>query len=441
MFVLKAVPAVIVLLYLLVFAAPIRAYIWDISAVFIIPFALLVILTSCFYFKSIRERTMPRKYMLLVCLFFLEMVVYLINYDGITTFTNAFHFFAQAFYLVAVVTLFDRNAVNQRLMKFFKVVFIVESLVIIVEAVDEFLGFDVHTARLFAWYLEVDNRFDEHIFVSNSNVPDLEILPIALGIHGFPHYTAPLYVVSFIFTVAQAFSQAVTNSKLTRSKHGMDALLLIVGLFCIYILGVKTHFLTATLAILILGVFLSTRILWIFTAFLGVAVPTTLILPLARLRFENFLDQVLVGNPLEGSRLDVIFNFREYLVLLDLKIVDLLLGTGSFSSINQFTITLFLEQKLLVYALVFGIPYILVVIGFFAVGLSDSVRVFRGTKNPATRATAIAVGCGLMVYGLEMGHFGFTFNTPNFPLVFVMLGMIAVLSRQINRDRTMLPHV
>jgi len=440
-FALKAAPAMIALLYLLVFAAPIRAYIWDNAAVFVVPFVCVVILTTLVYLKSSRVRITLSKYTLLVFLLLFEMGIYLTNFEGVTAFTNVFHFFAPAFYLVAVMVLFDRNSVNQQLMKFFKVVFIAESLVIMVEALDEFLGFDIHSARLFAWYIEVDDRFDQHIFGPNANIPYLEILPTALGLHGFPHYTAPIYVVSFAFTVAQVFSRTATSAGSSRPNQWLGALVLIVGLFCVYIMGVKTHYVTATLAMFILGVFLSRRILLLFTVFLGVAVPATLLVAAARSRFENFLDQVLVGNPVEGSRIDVIFNFREYLVLLNLKVTDLLVGTGNFASINEFARNLFLEQKILVYALVFGIPYILVIVGFFAAGLVDSVRVFRGARDPASRATAVAVACGLMVYGLEMGHFGFTFNTPNFALVFVMLGMIAVLAREMRRDRTRTPHV
>jgi hypothetical protein len=206
-------------------------------------------------------------------------------------------------------------------------------------------------------------------------------------------------------------------------------------------LGVKTHFVTAILAILILGVFLSRKILLLFIVFLGVAVPATLLIPMTRLRFENYLFQVLEGNAVEGSRIDVIFNFKEYLVLLDLKMADVLLGMGSFDQLDRFLGILFLEQKFLVYMLVLGVPYMLIITAFFVAGWADSVRVFRCTKSAATRATTIAAACGLMVYGLEMGHSGFTFTTPNFALVFVIIGMIAVLARDIRRDSAMFSHV
>jgi hypothetical protein len=441
-FAVKTLPVVISILYALVFSPLIRAYFWDNPAINVIPFMLLVMLTAHVYLKSTSVTIPISKDTMLLCLLFLNMAIYLIvYYDGIATFTNAFYFFTPAFFFVAVMVLFDRNSINQQLMKFFRVVFIVESACIILEVVDGLLGFDIHISRLFAWHMEVDTRFDQHIFVSNQGVPELELLPIALGIHGFPHYTAPIYVVSFIFTLAHSFSKVDKNQRMALSSLWSAAIVQFVGLFCIYMLGVKTHFVTAILAILILGVFLSRKILLLFVAFLGVAVPATLLIPTTRLRFENYLFQVLEGNAIEGSRIDVIFNFQEYLALLDLEMADVLLGMGSFDQLDRFAGILFLEQKFLVYMLVFGIPYMLVITAFFVTGLADSVQVFRYTKSSSTRATAIAAACSLMVYGLEMGHFGFTFTTPNFALVFVIIGIVAVLARDIKRNSAMFSHV
>ena len=442
MFAVKTLPVVITILYALVFSPLIRAYFWDNPAINVIPFLLLVMLTAHVYLKSTSVIIPISKFTILLCLLFLNMAIYLIvYYDGMATFTNAFYFFTPAFFFVAVMVLFDRNSINQQLMKFFRVVFIVESACIIAEIIDGFLGFDIHISRLFVWHMEVDARFEQHIFVSNQGIPELELLPIALGIHGFPHYTAPIYVVSFIFTLAYFFSQVDKNERMTLPNFWLAAIVQFIGLFCIYMLGVKTHFVTAILAILILGVFLSRKILLLFIAFLGVAVPATLLIPTTRLRFENYIFQVLEGNAVEGSRIDVILNFQEYLVLLDLKMADVLLGMGSFDQLDRFSGILFLEQKFLVYILVLGVPYMLVITAFFMAGWADSVRVFRYTKSTATRATAIAAACGLMVYGLEMGHFGFTFTTPNFALVFVIIGMIAVLARDIKRDSAMFSHV
>ncbi len=442
MFVLNRTSIIIALLYVLVFAAPIRAYLFDHELLYIAPLLLTIGLLLFSFFGSVRARINLNKYALLTFLLFAQMWIFVSASDDPRIFVSAFHFYTPVIYFVAIVVMFDLRSVNHHLMKFFKVVFIVESLLILVEAVDEFIGFDIHAARLFSWYMEVDNRFDDVILGPNETVANiLEILPPVLGFHGFPHYTAPIYVVSFVFAVAQAFSRTSSDGR-TPTNRWVAAMVLMTGLYCIYALGVKTHFVSATLALFILGVFHSKRILWLFGAFLAIAVPATMLVAEARDRFENLLHQVLVGNEVEGSRLDVIFRFQEYLVLLDLKLSDLLAGTGSFGSLADFERSgLFLEQKILVYALVFGIPYVLMIVGFFVAGMVDSVRVYRNTRDPATRTTAIAIGCGLMVYGLEMGHFGFTFNTPNFPLVFAMVGMIAVLARELRQNRALAAYV
>lgn len=443
MFVLNGTSTIIALLYVLVFAAPIRAYLFDHELVYIAPLLLTIGLLLFSFFTSARARINLNKYALLSFLLFAQMWIFVSASADPRTFVSAFHFYTPVIYFIAIVIMFDTKSVNRHLMRFFKVVFVVESILILVESVDEYIGFDIHAARLFSWYMDVDNRFDEVILGPNDTVASiLEILPPVLGFHGFPHYTAPIYVVSFVFAVAQAFSRTAGVGKTHQPNKWAAALILMTGLYCIYALGVKTHFVTATLALLILGFFHSKRILWLFGAFLAIAVPATLLVAEARDRFENLLYQVLVGNEVEGSRLDVIFRFQEYLVLLDLKLSDLLAGTGSFGSLADFERSgLFLEQKILVYALVFGIPYVLIIVGFFVAGMVDSARVYRNTRDPATRTTAIAIGCGLMVYGLEMGHFGFTFNTPNFPLVFAMVGMIAVLARELRQNRALAAHV
>ena len=442
MFVLNRNSTIIALLYVLVFAAPIRAYLFDHEVVYIAPLLLSIGLLLFSFFGSARTRINLNKYALLSFLLFAQLGIFVSVTDDPRVFASAFHFYTPVVYFIAIVIMFDTRSINRHLMIFFKVIFVVESLLILVESVDEFIGFDIHAARLFSWYMEVDQRFDDVILGPNDTVASiLEILPPVLGFHGFPHYTAPIYVVSFVFAVAGAFSRTGVVGKAQPNKW-VAALILMTGLYCIYALGVKTHFVTATLALLILGVFHSRRILWLFGAFLAIAVPATLLVAAARDRFANLLDQVLVGNEIEGSRLDVIFRFQEYLVLLDLKLSDLLAGTGSFGSLADFERSgLFLEQKILVYALVFGIPYVLIIVGFFVAGIVDSLRVFRNARDPATRTTAIAIGCGLMVYGLEMGHFGFTFNTPNFPLVFAMVGMIAVLARELRQNRALAAHV
>lgn len=442
MFGLNGTSVIIALLYVLVFAAPIRAYVFDNELVYIAPLLLTIGLLSFAFFRSAAARINLNKYALLIFLLFAQMWIFISASDDARVLASVFHFFTPVIYFIAIVVMFEPRSVTGQLMKFFRVVFIVESMLILVEAIDEFIGFDIHGARLFSWYMEVDNRFDEVILGPNQAVADiLEILPPALGLHGFPHYTAPIYVVSFVFAVAQAFARTESDGR-TPTNGWVATAILMTGLYCIYALGVKTHFVTATLALIILGIFHSRRILWLFGAFLAVAVPATLLIAEARDRFENLLYQVLVGNEVEGSRLDVIFRFQEYLALLDLKLSDLLAGTGSFGSLADFERSgLFLEQKILVYALVFGIPYVLIIVGFFVAGIADSARVFRNARDPATRTTAIAIGCGLMVYGLEMGHFGFTFNTPNFPLVFAMVGMIAVLARKLRQNRALAAHV
>jgi hypothetical protein len=378
---------------------------------------------------------MSKTHAFLVFLLLFEMIFFLINNFSFRGLIDTFNFFTPVFYFLAAVIFLDRNSVNQSLIKFFNAVFIIESLIIMVEVFDDFFGFDIHATKFFTWYIQNDNRFEEHIFIFNRFADDLlELIPTALGIHGFPHYTAPIYVVSFAFTLAHAFSGGSTNAGMVKSNMWSATLLLFVGLSCIYMLGVKTHFVTTIIVILILGVFLSRRILLLSFGFLVLATFVTLLIPELLMRFERYIEQVLVGNPREGSRIDVIFNFQEYLSILDLRMMEQVMGLGSFAALHQFGNILFLEQKFLVYILTFGVLPMLTLISFFVVGLADSLRIFRRTQDPASRATAIAAGCSLIIYFLEMGHMGQTFIAPNFPILFIIFGMIAILARDVKRQ-------
>ncbi len=431
-------------LYGLVLAPLLRAYGLPNELVFLAPIVLVMCSFLFTYFRSEHSRVSLGKYTLLSFLFVTQLCMYLFASDDERAFLNALQYFIPIVYFIAIVVVFDANSVNRDLAKLFRVVFIIESIVILMEAADGIVGFDVHTTvRLFIWYLETDNRFDE--INLGSNDVDLsaffDALPPVLGLYGFPHYTAPLYVVSFVFAVAHAFSRSPIAGR-TPANSWSAPMVLVVGLYCIYMLGVKTHFVTTTLALLILGMVLSGRILLYFGAFLAVAVPATLLIDEARERFENLLYQVTVGNEVEGSRIDVIFRFQEYLALLDLSPTELLAGTGGFGSLAFFERNgLFLEQKILVYALVFGVPYVLIIVGFFFAGLLDAGRVFKKSSDSVTRSTAIAVAVGLLVYLLEMGHFGFTFSAPNSALWFVMVGMASILATDLKVRRTRLAYV
>jgi len=419
-----------------VFLPFIRAYIVDHPVVSIAPFMVVFSFLLLVYLQSSTYKIHADRYLFFLSLFAIHLFLFVLNFDGTETFIKAFFFYMPAIYLVAVLVLFNRNSVNEQLFKFFVVVFWVESAIIFVEVFDNLIGLDVHTLRLFQWHFEVDSRFNDIVLGQGGEYHKeiFDIVPIALGIHGFPHYTAPLYTVSFSFALAQTFLLPDRSI----NSHIKQFFVIGMGGFCIYMLGVKTHFVSVILVLFISGLFLSRRIYLYAIGIGGIAIILTLVNPWARMRFQNFIVQVFEGNEVQGSRIDVIFNFREYLVFLDLDFIDIMIGTGAFDVLQSFRDSgLFLEQKFLVYGLVFGVPYVLLILMFIVTGIMSGFKLFRHADDYKTKATAIAIANGLLVYGLEMGHYGFTFSAPNLMVIFIMLGMIAALDQSVKRERSL----
>ena len=73
------------------------------------------------------------------------------------------------------------------------------------------LWFDLHHSDLISWYMKVDpGRFENIVYATGLSV--YEVLPVSLGLHGFPNYTAPIYTVSFVVLLGKVFSKAARTS-------------------------------------------------------------------------------------------------------------------------------------------------------------------------------------------------------------------------------------
>src|SRR5207237_9040069 len=154
--------------------------------------------------------------------------------------------------------------------------------------------------------------------------------------------------------------------------------ILSLGLAILYLIGVKTHFVTVLLSLLIIGMRLNRRLgLDLLVVFAGLVL-FTLTTEFGSGKFENYMEQLFVGGHRfendqvfdEAGRLEVIFNFGEYLALLQLSTFDLFAGSANFfQALNS---PFLFEQKILVYMLVLVVPYIPLLCLLMLLGLRDS---------------------------------------------------------------------
>lgn len=395
---------------------------------------LIILIITALWFCQRKERVSLGKYTILVYATAILSLLYLTHLEDLSTFVNFANFFVPAFYLVMFSVLFSKRHVNRDIARFFTVVFVLETAFILIEVFDGLIGFDIHGTWIIRFFLENDGRFTEQCPQCFERIEDL---PIALGVHGFPHYTAPIYVVSFAFAIASAFSSTRVDGRLSKAERLTAASFFFAGVFCIYMLGVKTHFITALIAIVIVGLVVR-RTVFFYVAVAGLLlVVGTLVSPWATNRVETLKEQVFIGNDIEGSRLDVIFKFEEYRALLDLSPWEMVVGKGGFADLAEFTDRgYFLEQKLLLFALVLGPVYMLLILTFYAVGLHCCWRVYRRSTKPLVTANAIAIACSLVVFLADIGHFGYSMITPNIQVLFVMLAAIGVIERSVESENT-----
>lgn len=411
--------------FVLIYTNVLRAYVLD-TVLYVVASTLSIFVVALLCSGEGRLAALFRDKGLLLLFLMFPMALYIFNYKGRDLTTDLFLYYVTPLIYIAFFVVFRKINVRRFIYGTCAVIFAVESAVIIMEVVDSLFGVDIHTTKLFTWYQTSDSGRFEHIYAGNENQGATleDLLPLALGMRGWPNYSAPLYTVVFAITLVGSLSGEVLK-QLNRNYAAL--LTFFVGLFCIYVLSVKTHFVTAFLSIVIIGAFVDRRIFaFLCMALVGLAMFTAGS-DYGALKFELYMEQLFIGGDAwdggqrvaEGSRLEVIFNFREYLALLELDLLDLLGGASMLSGFLMNT-NLF-EQKILVYTIILGIPYMAVIVLLIVLGMWECILVRRTAASKELRNFSVAIGCGILVLFLETGHFGFTFNYPLYQILFMLL--------------------
>jgi hypothetical protein len=336
-------------------------------------------------------------------------------------------------YFLAVVFYFKDLKRVELLFLFFAAFFVLSSALILVETFDFAVGVDVHHQRFFEWHTEVDSRIRDNwrYNVDTGNVITIwEAMPLVMGLYGFPHYTAPLYVASFVMTLSYVLAKRDQCGMLPVKTTIVAGLVVLVGLVGVYALGVKTHFVTALLSLGVLALLLWRRLFQVSSIIVGAMIGLSLLVPWTNMRLLNFANQVLIGNDVEGSRLEVIFRLSEFSALTKLSLGDLISGLGDTSHLSRLMAEgYFLEQKLLVYTLVLGVPYAVWLLLFIGLNVWRSAIIVRKPSGLEVKALAAGTGCAIMVLVMDMLHSGSTFSALNYPMLFVFMGLATALHK------------
>jgi hypothetical protein len=418
------------LLIILIYVNILRAVVWD-SVMWVLILSAFIFLAA--FIKIIKYRILdfpPSKVFIFIALM-LIMILYVMNYQGERLAIDLFLYYITPLIYFAFYSLFMNMNILKIIYKIFLFVFIFESAVIILEVVDSIVGFDIHSSRIFTWYFISDTGRFENSVAGNANMSFSEMLPLSLGVHGWPNYTAPLYATSLVIIIASIYSKGAILNKNAYSQF----LILLIGLACIYLLGIKTHMVTVFISLVILGLFVNKRIFIHLMFFLLGVVIFTLSSDWAMMRFENYIEQLFVGGHrwedgervIEAGRLEVIFNFKDYLSILEIDFIELMTGLSDFSRAASFDYLF--EQKILVFALILGMPYIFFIVVLILLGMRDAFTLNRRGIPLDVRAFSVGIGCAIMVLFLEMGHFGFTFNYPNYQVLFLLIAVSSLLKK------------
>jgi len=318
------------------------------------------------------------------------------------------------------------------------VIFWVDSFVIVIELLDGLVGLDIHRVGLFNWYIEINDpgRFLQLKLNSMSFYSDL---PPVLGLRGYPNYSAPLFTASFVFLLAVKYSEKAISQKAKKKQ----ILFFAFGSCLVLALGVKTHFVTLAISLIIISIYLN-RVMFIH-AFIGCLFLSVLALS-TDVGFDRIMllyEQLFVGGyqaieskgggprVFEPGRLETIFNWQAYASFLDLSTQDLLFGASNFLVLKQWDI--FFEQKILIIGLVLGAPYIVIFVVMTYRAILNSFRSMKKANSKSDKGIYCGLSLAVFVLLMEVGHFGATFYYPNFQVLVYLIAVSVVCQNNIGK--------
>ena len=363
---------------------------------------------------------------------------YSISFSDLTLYESSVQF--HNYFLPVIIFFITKRGFTspkniRKLLFFFLIVFLLNASYVICEYACRYIGLDIHSLPWHEWYFAHSDRFELYIFdqFKDPRLARYE-LPPALGIMGFPHYTAPALVAMFalIFPfILQKRSMLFNHNVFNKNSIMILTGFLSISVLSIVFLSVKTHMVTLAVILLLIPIIVRPSYSFL-TVFIIILITIVLIQNDVIMERINLLwYQVTVGNRDEGSRLDIIFRLKEVWFFLDLPLSVIFIGTGDIFKVSTLlSLGLNYEVKFLVYTTSFGLIWAALFMGIYLTGIGYAIDMIKMKISPSlVQPLAVGVMGMLIVYFLEMGHFGQTFALPNIEIWSVLLGVLSVMRK------------
>lgn len=307
------------------------------------------------------------------------------------------------------------------------IVFFVDSIYMVVEIIDQFFGFDIHKFSLTKWYMKTSpGRFavvgSGWDYAKGLPFLHYDQLPKILGLRGWPHYSAPLYVISFFACMFYLYS------KKSKKYQVCSFIFTSFGLFMIFMLGVKTHYLTTILGLVILGLSLNKNIFRDLFINLFLFFLLVIFNPYFEKKISNHFTNLFEGGlrwnngiwTAEPGRIEYIFDIeRNYQFLLQIPLDKLMSGYGYIP--NFLTQSSNFEIVLLNKVVVLGISFLLIFLYITLISLQSIFSILIKSRNNKLKAVCSFLIISLIVLFVDTLHFGHSFTEPLYGLYFIII--------------------
>ena len=304
-----------------------------------------------------------------------------------------------------------------------------ESIYILIEIIDKYLGFEIHNSQLFSWYLKNDfGRFEGIVSALWGYHLVLDIfsyLPPALGLRGWPHYSAPFYLISFIGTLIYFDNKKIVSS-----------VIFTIGFICVFALQVKTHYISFLFILMILPFYLKFKyyklviiisLILIVIAFFSIELRTFIFRQIINFIGSQNLDlSFLINNQLDRGvekigRIYEIFRFKDYLFILDLPIKNVMFGfDNSQAKLYDVFNRANFELSIMAKAISFGFIYIFIFIFLAFLSIYRSLMIIS-KNNVSKNKVALFISTSIFILLIESIHFGEVFSEPLYGLFFIFV--------------------
>jgi hypothetical protein len=320
---------------------------------------------------------------------------------------------------------FRTSQSQARLVYLLMILFIVFTLDALIEFVVLQLGVSPYKIPWYPFMFRVQTYFigsevagGQYAYLHPEDTP-------ALGILGFPNFTAPTLVALFAF---------VYPFLLERFKAWRATVLGVMALMAVLVFNVQTHLVSGLAVLLVLPALSQPKWLKRNLIILGVAGLLLMSVESLRSGLVSSASLRFMGDQMNRSHLEVIFDKGQISYIANSGVGQLVFGNANTGNAD-FGDTDIWELRLLFFTAVYGLVWLFLFLGIYFRGFVDALRLSRLESVPSSyRMFGLGSVGMLTVFILDMGHYARPMWAPNIDLWVIVLGVLSALMAQIPSD-------